>query len=177
VSARWLMSRGAGWMAVHRLLGRLSIPRLPMRPHVWFLALALACSSPPADRSGAPDPGPANALTSNCYTLQLGGTPSPDVVLPALIELSREPAPNFVEPGRLAVHEPGAVERRAPISWWVPRGTDQLELVLGGGYTGYTFAMKAEGRDWIGKGTYFADFGIEPTPSSLPARLKPRICP
>lgn len=98
-------------------------------------------------------------------------------MLPALIELSREPAPHFVAPGRLAVHEPGAVEPRAPISWWVPRGTVELDLVLGGGYTGYTFALKAEGSGWVGKGTYFADFGIEPTPPSLPARLTPQTCP
>jgi hypothetical protein len=149
-----------------------------MRPlSVWFIGLALACSSPPADQSTAPDPSPSGGLAANCYSLHLGGTPSPDVALPALIELSREPAPNFVAPGRLAVREPGAVEPRAPISWWIPRGSDAIDLVLGGGYTGYGFKLKsAGGGDWVGQGIYFADFGLEPVPGPLPLRLTPSRC-
>jgi hypothetical protein len=150
-----------------------------MRPlSVWFPILALACSSPAADRSAAPDPSPASNLAVGCYTLHLAGTPSPDVTLPAVIELSPEPAPNFVEPGRLAVREPGAAEPRAPISWWVPRDSDVMELVLGGGYTGYNFELKsAGGGDWVGLGTYFADFGLDPAPPALSARLRPSACP
>jgi hypothetical protein len=150
-----------------------------MRPlKVWSVALAVACSSPPAERSAAPDPAPSGDLAFTCYTLHLGGTPSSDVELPALIELSREPAPNFVHPGRLAVREPGAVEPRAPISWWIPRASDRIDLVLGGGYTGYRFDLKpAGGGHWVGQGTYFADFGLEPPPSPLPLRLEPSRCP
>jgi hypothetical protein len=143
---------------------------------VWFVALALACSSPPADPSTGPDPAGGD-LASTCYTLHLGGTPSPDVSLPALIELSRDPAPNFVTPGRLAVREPGVVEPRAPISWWIPRGSEGIELVLGGGFTGYGFKLKsAAGGDWVGQGAYFADFGLEPAPGPLPLRLTPSRC-
>jgi hypothetical protein len=143
---------------------------------VWFIALALACSSPPADPSSSPGPAPSRNLVSKCYRLHLGGTPSPDVALPAVIELSRDPAPHFVEPGRLAVHEPGVREPQAPVSWWIPRSSDLIELVLGGGYTGYSFQLKPAGDDWVGQGTYFADFGLEPTPGSLPLRLRPQRC-
>jgi hypothetical protein len=146
---------------------------------VWLVALALACSSSPADPSTAPDPAAGGNLASTCFILHLGGTPSPDVALPALIELSRDPAPNFVAPGRLAVREPGVVEPRAPISWWIPRGSDGIELVLGGGYTGYGFKLKSTGNGggWDGHGTYFADFGLEPAPGPLPLRLTPSRCP
>ncbi len=149
-----------------------------MRPlSVWFIALALACSSPPVDPSSSPNPAPSRNLVSNCYRLHLGGTPSPDVVLPAVIELSRDPAPHFVEPGRLAVREPGIREPQAPVSWWIPRSNDVIELVLGGGYTGYSFQLKPAGQyDWVGQGTYFADFGLEPTPGPLPLRLSPQPC-
>lgn len=147
-----------------------------MRP-LSICFLALACASPPADSSAAPDPAPSN-LASSCYTLHLAGTPAPDVNLPALIELSRDAAPHVVEPGPLAVREPGALEPRAPISWWVPRGDDAIDLVLGGGYTGYHFELKsAVGGDWVGLGTYFADFGRDPAPAQLPVRLKPSPCP
>ena len=145
-------------------------------PRAWLITSIMACSSPPDAPSSAPDP--AVNLASQCFTLELGGTPSPDVRLPLVIELSREPAPNFVEPGRLAVREPGAIEPRAPISWWVPRGSDAIELVLGGGYTGYGFDLKSSGRGgWVGQGTYFADFGLEPAPAPLPTRLVPSRCP
>jgi hypothetical protein len=149
-----------------------------MRPlSVWFIALVLACSSPSVEPSSSPDPAPADELVSRCYALQLGGTPSPDVALPAVIELSREHAPNFVTPGRLAVREPGTVEPRAPISWWIPRGSDAIELVLGGGYTGYRFSLRSDGgSDWVGEGIYFADFGLEPPPGPLPLRLTPSRC-
>jgi hypothetical protein len=144
---------------------------------VWFVALVLACSSPPADPSAAPDPAAGGDLASTCFTLHLSGTPSPDVALPALVELSREPAPNFVAPGRLAVREPGAAEPRAPISWWIPRGSEGIQLVLGGGFTGYGFKLKsAAGGAWVGQGAYFADFGLEPAPGPLPLRLTPSRC-
>jgi hypothetical protein len=153
---------------------------------VWFFALALGCSSRPSGPSVATDPGstaapdhaPSGDLASTCFTLHLGGTPSPDVALPALIELSREPAPNFVAPGRLAVRQPGAGEPRAPVAWWIPHAGDVIELVLGGGYTGYTFKLKLTGGGkWVGQGTYFADFGVEPAPGPLPLRLAPTQCP
>jgi hypothetical protein len=99
------------------------------------------------------------------------------VSLPTLIELSREPAPGFVEPGRLAVKEPSVDEARAPISWWAPGAGGSLELVLGGGYTGYSFSLRSVAqRGWVGEGEYFADFGVEPTPARLPVRLTPRSC-
>ena len=64
---------------------------------------AAACASSTADPDPSPDAAPGFAAT--CYTLHPGGTPAADAVLPAIIELSAEPAPGFVEPGRLAVHE------------------------------------------------------------------------
>jgi hypothetical protein len=99
------------------------------------------------------------------------------VSLPTLIELSRDPAPGFVEPGRLAVKEPSVAEPRAPISWWAPGAGGSLDLVLGGGYTGYSFSLRSVAqRSWVGEGTYFADFGVEPTPGRLPVGLTPRSC-
>jgi hypothetical protein len=137
-----------------------------------------ACASPAAEQGAAPDPNAALGPLDDCFTLQLGGTPAPDVALPGIIRLSRDPAPGFVEPGRLAVIEPGITEPQAPVSWWVPSGANALQLVLGGGYTGYSFALKSLGGGvWAGQGTYFADFGVEPTPPSLPLRLGPRSCP
>jgi hypothetical protein len=151
-----------------------------MRPSaVWFAAVtAAACASSTADPDPRPGPDAAPGFAATCYTLHPGGTPAPDAALPTIIELSAEPAPGFVEPGRLAVHEPGATDPRAPISWWVPRGADAIELVLGGGYTGYSFDLRsANGGGWVGQGTYFADFGVEPAPASLSMRLTPKSCP
>ncbi len=145
---------------------------------VLFVALAVAsCSSPVAESRPVPDPDAAFGPIFGCYTVQWRGKPAPDVSLPTLIELSRDPAPGFVEPGRLAVREPGGSEPRAPISWWVPGGPASLELVLGGGFTGYSFSLRSAGqRSWVGEGTYFADFGVEPAPGPLPIRLTPHGC-
>jgi hypothetical protein len=141
--------------------------------------ISAACSSSPVAES-LPSPGAdvSAAAISGCYTVVLGGMPAADVTLPALIELTREPAPLFVDPGRLAVKEPGVSEPLAPISWWAPGSGGTLQLVLGGGYTGYSFTLRAAGRDsWTGKGAYFADIGVEPNPAPLPLRLTPRSCP
>jgi hypothetical protein len=148
-------------------------------PLVLLAALcSAACSSPVADPGGGPEPNLAPSVAPGCYALQLEGTPSPDVSLPSLIELSSEPAPGFVEPGRFSVGEPRAAVRRAPISWWRLRETGELELALGGGYTGYTFILEAADRgEWVGEGAYCADFGLEPTPPPLPGRLLPTSCP
>jgi len=145
---------------------------------VLFAALAASsCSSPASDSRPTPDPDVASGGMPGCYTVQLGGKPAADVSLPTLIELSRDPAQDFVEPGRLAVREPGSSEPRAPISWWAPGADGTLELVLGGGYTGYSFSLRSVAqRSWVGEGKYFADFGVEPTPGRLPVRLTPRSC-
>lgn len=138
----------------------------------------IACASPAAEQGAAPDPNAAPGPLGDCFTVQLGGTPAPDVTLPAIIRLSQDAAPGFVEPGRLAVIEPGTTEPQAPVSWWVPSGADALQLVLGGGYTGYSFALRSLGNGvWAGQGIYFADFGVEPTPGPLALRLAPRSCP
>jgi hypothetical protein len=137
-----------------------------------------ACAAPAAEQTEVPDPNTAPGPLDACYALHLGGTLAPDVVLPSIIRLSREAATGFSEPGRLAVIEPGATEPRAPVSWWIPSGSDALQLVLGGGYTGYSFALQSLGGGvWVGQGTYFADFGVQPTPPPLPLRLAPRSCP
>lgn len=144
-----------------------------------FLFTALgsaACSSSVAGPSGRPEPNAGPSIALGCYALQLGGPPSPDVQLPSLIQLSSAPAPGFTEPGRFAVLEPGVGVRQAPISWWLPREDGGLELVLGGGYTGYTFTLRAQGADWIGEGMYYADFGVLPAPPALPARLTRTTC-
>jgi hypothetical protein len=150
-----------------------------MRAPLLLLAAlgSAACSSSVADPSGGPEPDVAPSIAAGCYALQLGGTPSPDVSLPSLIELSNDPAPGFAESGRFAVREPGANIRQAPVSSWVPLEAGGLELTLGGGYTGYTFVLRRQGNDWAGKGTYCADFGLEPAPPLLPARLTPTSCP
>jgi hypothetical protein len=148
--------------------------------HVLIASIFLtaACASSPADPREPLDPTAVPSQTAGCFAVQLGGEPSPDVSLPALIQLTREPAPGFVTPGRLAVREPGAEIPRAPISWWIPMGADMLELVLGGGYTGYVFSLRSDaGAGWTGEGTYFADMGLEPTPAALPLRLRPTTCP
>lgn len=147
-------------------------------PFVLFAALGLSsCSSPVSDSRPTPDPDVASGSIPGCYSIQLGGKPADDVSLPTLIELSRDPAPGWVDPGRLAVREPGSAEPRAPISWWAPGAGGSLDLVLGGGYTGYSFTLRsAEPGSWIGQGEYFADFGPEPTPPALPVRLTSRSC-
>lgn len=140
--------------------------------------IAAACSSSPVAES-LPSPG-AEAVAGaipGCYAVVLGGTPAADVSLPTLIELSRDPAPGFVDPGPFAVREPGSSEPRAPFSSWAPGAGGTLDLVLGGGFTGYSFTLRAAGQgSWTGKGAYFADFGVEPMPAALPIRLTPRSC-
>ena len=126
------------------------------------------------ESSPVPDPDVSTGAIPGCYALVLGGTPAHDVYLPTLIELSAEQAPLWVEPGHLTVREPGNAEPRAPFSWWAPARSG-LTLVLGGGYTGYSFALRASfGGSWAGSGTYFADFGPEPAPPELPLTLTPR---
>jgi hypothetical protein len=150
-----------------------------MRAHVVLLtALAVSsCSSPVAESQPTPDPDVASGAVFGCYTVQPAARPAPDVSLPTLIELSRDPVPGWVEPGRLAVREPGTSEPRAPISWWAPGAAGSLELVLGGGFTGYSFSLRSAGQgSWVGKGVYFADFGLEPAPEPLPIRLTSRSC-
>ena len=147
-------------------------------PIVLLTALLVSsCSSPVGESRSAPGPEATFGAVPGCYTVELGGTPAADVSLPTLIELSRDPAPGFVEPGRLAVREPGATNPRAPISWWIPGSAGSLDLVLGGGFTGYSFALRpAGGGGWTGEGAYFADFGVEPAPEPLPLQLVPRSC-
>jgi hypothetical protein len=149
-----------------------------MRPVIVCLtALFAACASSAIDPSSSPDPDASPGIQTNCYSVLTQGTPAPDVRLPTLIQLSPEAAPGFVEPGRLAVREPGGKPPMAPISWWIPRGTNRMELVLGGGYTGYTFELHAaEHGAWVGTGSYFADFGVDPTPVPLSIQLTPRSC-
>jgi hypothetical protein len=148
-----------------------------MRAFLVLLALAtLACGPYPIDPDPAADP--RAARPGGCYAVQLTGQVAPDVSLPELIELSSEAAPGFVTPGRLAVREPASASPRAPISWWIPQGSQKLDLVLGGGYTGYSFSLgAARGGAWVGEGAYFADFGVEPTPGPLTLRLTPIGCP
>jgi hypothetical protein len=148
-----------------------------MRPLLVLIALAsLACGPYPI----APDPAadPRADRAGGCYTVHVTGQVAPDASLPGLIELSSEAAPGFVTPGRLAVRELGTASPRAPISWWIPQGSGKLDLVLGGGYTGYSFSLEAvRGGAWVGEGTYFADFGVLPTPEPLTLRLTPIGCP
>ena len=135
-----------------------------------------ACAPTPIGPDSSPDPPSGFDIGSTCFELHLGGKPAPDVTLPQLIELTRQPAPGFVEPGgRLLVREPSGVQR-APLSWWMPKGQSALELVLGGGYTGYSFSLERQGSGWAGNGIYFADFGLEPAPLPLPLRLMPQSC-
>jgi hypothetical protein len=139
--------------------------------------IAFGCSSPVSDSLPAPEAESTVAGISGCYSVHPGVAPSPDVTIPTLIELSRDPAPGFVEPGRFAVREPGSSEPRAPISSWAPGSGGTLDLVLGGGYTGYSFTLRSAGRGtWTGNGEYFADMGLEPTPGPLPLRLTARSC-
>ena len=142
------------------------------------LLMLMACASPVANGNPSPDSGAGSTFSSGCFAVVPSDTPAADVALPELIELLDEPAPGFVEPGRFAVREPGAREPRAPISSWRPLGPGTIELVLGGGYTGYEFTLRQviEGG-WIGEGVYFADFGLEPTPPNLEVTLHPQACP
>jgi hypothetical protein len=149
-------------------------------PHVLAISffLTAACASSPAAPTQPIDRQAVPAQAAGCFAIQLGGRPSPDVSLPIMIELTEEPAPGFVEPGRFAVREPGATTPRAPISWWMPQGSGAIQLVLGGGYTGYSFSLNAtSGGAWAGEGVYWADMGLEPAPGPLPIRLAPRSCP
>jgi hypothetical protein len=151
-----------------------------MRAHVVLSTVLLlySCSSSATESLPLPDPDAAAAATVGCYEVALGGTPASDVSLPSLIELTREPAPLFIDPGRLLVKEPGVAQPRAPISWWAPASGGTIQLVLGGGYTGYSFSLRpARQGGWSGRGEYFADFGVEPKPAPLPVRLTPRSCP
>jgi hypothetical protein len=144
-----------------------------------FLASTLACASSttgPVPESTPAPPGSFD-LGAHCFRLHLTGVVAPDATLPRLIELTRQPAPYFVEPGRLLVREPGGGEPRAPISWWRPTSASSLELVLGGGYTGYSFSLIRAGAAWEGEGTYWADVGLEPTPDQLGLRLTRETCP
>jgi hypothetical protein len=136
-----------------------------------------ACASPVANGNTSPDP-EATAAATGCYAVTTSGTPSFDAPLPGLIQLLDQPAPGFVNTERLAVVEPGPGEPRAPISSWQPNTDGTIELVLGGGYTGYVFTLRRENRvGWKGDGVYFADFQVEPTPPRLPITLRLRICP
>ena len=150
-----------------------------MRTLPVLVALALsACASSPSDPDPPLDPQATPTVAAGCFALQLTRPPSPDVSLPALIELSHDPAPGWATPEYLAVREPNTLDPVAPVSWWMPHGPTQLELVLGGGYTGYTFSLEAapDGA-WVGEGAYCADFGLEPAPPPLPLRLTPVACP
>ena len=134
-----------------------------------------SCSSPAVESLSTPEPNAAATAISGCYSLELGGTP--EFVLPAAIELSTEPAPNSLDPERFAVRELGGGEPRAPISWWVSDIEGVVELVLGGGYTGYTFSLRPAGDgSWEGVGKYCSDMGVLPEPGPLPLRLVPRSC-
>jgi hypothetical protein len=149
------------------------------RSRVLFAALLLSsCSSSATESMPGPDPDVTIGSIPGCYAVVLGGRPADDVSLPTLVELTRDPARGFVDPGRLAVREPGTSEPQSPLSWWAPGSAGTLQLVLGGGFTGYSFFLRsARGGSWSGEGTYFADFGIEPEPAPLPVRLTTRSCP
>ncbi len=150
-----------------------------MRSHLVLFAAVLlsSCSSSATDSTPAPDPEVSTGAIPGCYAVVLGGTPEHDVYLPALIELSAEQAPLWVEPGHLLVREPGNAEPVAPLSWWAPGSGGTIQLVLGGGYTGYSFSLRHQQGRWRGDGVYFADFGVQPTPGPLPLELSPRSCP
>lgn len=141
------------------------------------LAASAACSA--STTSPPPEDNPYSGdfdLGGRCFAVHTTGEVAADFVLPRLIELTHRPAPNFLEPGRFAVREP-AGEPRAPISWWQPTGEASIELVLGGGYTGYTFSLTRAGAAWVGQGKYCADVGLEPQPDELTLRLTRQNCP
>lgn len=142
-----------------------------------IVPLYAACSSSLVGPAPGPNPDNGTGMAAQCFELQAKGSVATDVRLPRLIELTRQPAPNFVEPGRFRVREPAEDTPQAPVSWWSPRGEAALELVLGGGYTGYAFSLQRTEGGWSGVGTYFADFGVEPTPPPLPLDLIPQACP
>ena len=147
-------------------------------PVVLLIALLTSsCSSSVTESTPVPDPDVSTGAIPGCYSLVLGGRPEHDVYLPTIIELSAEQSPLWVEPGHLTVREPGNTEPRAPFSSWAPVARNGLTLILGGGYTGYIFSLRATGQgSWTGRGTYFADFGPEPEPPALPLTLNPRSC-
>jgi len=147
-------------------------------PFVLLGILIVSCSSSVTETSSTADPQVVFRGVSGCYRVQTEGPVAADVSLPTLIELSDEPAPLFVDPGpRLAVKEPGTRQAKAPISWWAPGAAGSLDLVLGGGYTGYSFSLQsAGGGRWAGRGSYFADIGVDPMPPPLPLRLSPLRC-
>ena len=149
-----------------------------MRSHLVLLAAALlsSCSSSATDSTPVPGPDVSTDGIPGCYAVALGGTPERDVYFPTLIELSAEQAPFWVEPGHLLVREPGTAEPVAPVSWWAPGSGGTIQLVLGGGYTGYSFSLRHQQGQWRGQGTYFADFGPEPEPPALPLTLTPWSC-
>ena len=139
---------------------------------------ASACASSPPEPSQPVDPNATWVEVAGCFTIHLEGEPSADITLPHLIELTLDPAPGFVSPGRLVVREPATSTPKAPISWWIPQGGSALKLVLGGGYTGYSFSLTRESdAAWTGQGTYWADMGLEPAPGPLAIRLTRRACP
>ena len=141
------------------------------------LAAIAACSaSTTAPGESSPDADGFNP-EGRCFAVHTTGEVAAGFVFPRVIELTREPAPHFVEPGPLAVREPGVREPRVPISWWRPTGDSSIELVLGGGYTGYTFSLARAGDAWVGQGKYCADFGLEPAPKEVALRLTPQDCP
>jgi hypothetical protein len=148
-------------------------------PLVLLGTLIVSCSSSVTETSNNADPTVVFRALLGCYGLQIGGPVAADVTLPTLIQLTDEPAPLFVDPGpRLAVKEPGTRQARAPISWWALAPSGSLDLILGGGYTGYSFSLEsAGGGRWTGVGSYFADIGVDPTPAPLPLRLSPVRCP
>jgi hypothetical protein len=151
----------------------------PMRSHLVLCAalfLSSCSSSSVTDSSPAPDPDVSAGSAPGCYAVVLGAAPAPDVYLPTLIELTSDPVPFFVEPGHFTVREPGTAEPRAPVSSWTAGSTGTIQLVLGGGFTGYSFSLRQEQGGWRGTGTYFADFGVQPMPGPLPLELSPRSC-
>jgi hypothetical protein len=143
---------------------------------VLFAPILLACSSPVGESLATPEPEASAGSVPGCYSLALDGTPA-EFVLPAAIELSTEPAPGSLDPLRFAVRELGGGEPRAPISSWALDLEGTLELVLGGGFTGYTFSLRPAGDGgWEGIGEYCSDMGVLPEPERLPLRLVRRSC-
>ena len=140
------------------------------------LAVVAACTGSPTDPAPESASKPADFdLGGQCFAVHTTGEVADDFILPRLIQLTQRPAPNFVDPGRFAVWEPSG-EPRAPISWWRPTGDSSIELVLGGGYTGYTFSLERAGDAWVGQGKYCSDMGLEPPPDELAVRLTRQNC-
>ncbi len=151
-----------------------------MRQHLVLstaLFLSACSSSPVTESSPGPDPEVSASAIPGCYAVVLGAAPAPDVYLPTLIELTSEGVPFIIEPGHFTVREPDAAEPRVPVSWWTPGSGGTIQLVLGGGFTGYSFSLRQEQGRWRGPGTYFADFGVQPAPGPLHLELVPASCP